>query len=258
MMMKGLLALLLLVSSHAFIAPSAMPASTRRSAAAASSQLFSATKTEALNDRRRVLLSRKGPFFNIDRSAKIIGFGATANLVTKLDEGGDETIKEWLSDERRVALSIWEEGLMTELGNQVFRLEIMKLQFVTLQLQPSVDVRMWTQRMQDGSPVFLLQSVAFDPKIQVLPGLSFDADSFGIQIEVVGELRPDGKGGVTGRIAFQTTGKLTPPFRIVPDSALRAASDTINNTITQFAIRSFQKGAIGKYNEFKKGKIEQT
>eukprot|EP00543_Licmophora_paradoxa_P003116 CAMPEP_0202456344 /NCGR_PEP_ID=MMETSP1360-20130828/13628_1 /ASSEMBLY_ACC=CAM_ASM_000848 /TAXON_ID=515479 /ORGANISM="Licmophora paradoxa, Strain CCMP2313" /LENGTH=132 /DNA_ID=CAMNT_0049076123 /DNA_START=1 /DNA_END=399 /DNA_ORIENTATION=- len=127
----------------------------------------------------------------------------------------------------------------------------MKLQFVTITLQPSVNLRMWTQQTPSGAPVFLLQSVSFDPKIQVLPGLSVDAESLGIQIEVVGELRPDGNGGVTGRIAFQTSGNLIPPLRIVPEGVLRAASDTINNTITQFAIRSFQKGAIAKYQEFK-------
>ena len=100
-------------------------------------------------------------------------------------------------------------------------------------------------------PVFSLQSVNFDPNIQVLPGLRISADSLGIIIEVVGELRPtkDGK-GVVGDIAFQTSGELPPPMRLLPEPALKAASDTINKTIVNFAIQSFQKGATAKYREF--------
>jgi len=38
----------------------------------------------------------------------------------------------------------------------------------------------------------------------------------------------------------------------LPEPALKAASDTINDTIVQFAIKSFQAGAIQKYEEFEK------
>ena len=41
----------------------------------------------------------------------------------------------------------------------------MTLMFVTIQLAPHVDVKMWTD--EKGS--FNLDSVAFDPNIQILP-----------------------------------------------------------------------------------------
>jgi hypothetical protein len=91
-----------------------------------------------------------------------------------------------------------------------------------------------------------------------LPGVKLDAKALGIEIEVVGQLAPtpDGK-GVSGKIAFSTSGNLPGPLRIVPEGALRAASDSINNTITQFAIASFEKGAISKYREFRAMKMLQ-
>jgi hypothetical protein len=202
--------------------------------------------------RRKTLLDRSGPFFSLDRMRGNVEFGSTANLVTQLDTTANrETIHRWLSDERRVALSIWDEKLIRELGDSVFRMQIMTLQFVTIQLKPSVDVKMWST-VQDEKPVFLLQSSSFDPNIQLLPGLGVPAESLGIKIEVVGELRPTNDGrGVTGKIAFSSGGLLPPPMRILPEAVLKAASDTINETVAQFAIQSFQRGATAKYREFR-------
>lgn len=208
--------------------------------------------------RRNQLLQRTGPFFQLNRMGGQVEFGATANLVTKLNPQQPDlpAVQSWLGDERRVALSIWDEKLIQELGSNVFRLKVMKLQFVTIQLQPSVDVKMWTEVSSDGNPTFRLQSVAFEPNLQVLPGVNLSASSLGIKIEVVGELQPtpDGK-GVTGKISFTTSGNLPPPMRLLPEPVLKAASDTINQTITQFAIQSFQRGAIAKYQEFLKTKL---
>mmetsp|Transcript_11922 Transcript_11922/g.19759 ORF Transcript_11922/g.19759 Transcript_11922/m.19759 type:complete len:281 (-) Transcript_11922:93-935(-) len=224
-----------------------------------------ASTTESLQERRKTLLSRKGPFFELDPKEGAVEFGATANLVTQLEndenDGGPSYIKEWLSDEQRVATSIWDEDLIVIKGDSVYQLQVMKLKFVTLQLQPSVDIKMWTKKsaaIKGGDPVFYLQSVGFEPNIQVLPGLTIDAKALGIDIEVVGQLAAtkDGK-GVSGKISFSTSGKLPGPLRILPEGALRAASDSINETITQFAISSFQKGAIKKYQEFRATKIAE-
>ena len=208
--------------------------------------------------RRRVLLSRRGPHFQLDRFSGKVEFGATANLITKLDnDPNPEAIATWLKDGRGLALSIWDEKLMAEIGDNTYRLQTMKLQFVTIQLSPSVDMKMWTKSERKTgsdttSPVFSLQSVGFDPNIQLFPGMGVPAESLGIIIEVVGELRPMANGlGVEGIISFQTTGTLPPPMRLLPETALRLASDTICNTIVKFASESFQKGAIGKYREFR-------
>lgn len=203
--------------------------------------------------RRQQLLQRDGPFFQLNRNGGNVEFGATADLITQLNPQRPDlpSVNAFLSDEGRVAFSIWDKKLIQEIDKNVFRLKVMKLQFVTIQLQPSVDVKMWTEVSPGDSPVFRLQSVAFEPNLQVVPGLSLSAKSLGIKIEVVGELQPtvDGK-GVTGKITFTTSGILPPPMRLLPEPILKAASDAINQTITKFAIQSFQKGALSNYKEF--------
>jgi hypothetical protein len=219
--------------------------------------------------RRKELLKREGTHFQLDKRSGVIEFGAAANLVTTLEKPDDDDIpndsfiEEWLLDGRGLALSIWDEGLMTELPDSVYRLKTMPLQFVTLNIQPSVDMLMWTQQSGRNTagrvlpPIFKLQSQNFD--VRVNTGLSkLTAEELGIYVEVVGDLRPTSdRTGVTGKICFQTRGELPPPLRLVPDQILKLAADTINETITKFAVASFQKGAIEQYNQYKQNKLMQ-
>lgn len=249
-----------LLICHAFIA--AQPTCHQQSQPSAKSIFYRCTSVLraspfTIEERRRELLSRKGPYFQLNRSSGKIEFGATANLVTTLgSEPQEETINAWLADTVSLARSIWEPSLTTDLGDSVFRLQIMTLQFVTIQLTPSVDVQMKTvTSKQTGRPIFSIQSIAFDPNIQVLgfPGIEITADSLGIEIEVSGQMKlaKDGK-GVIGAIAFQTIGELPPPMRLLPDQILKGASDTINQAIVDFAITSFQKGAKQNFDAFLK------
>jgi hypothetical protein len=221
-------------------------------------------------------MKRDGTHFQLDRLQGTIEFGAAANLVTKLAESeskrsnptnnsynidnNKELIEKWLTndDGRGLAQSIWEEDLLTDLGDGVFRLQTMPLQFVTLQLQPAVDIQMWTQPAGKNKagrmlpPIFKMQSLSFEPNLQILPGMSVTAKSLGLVLEVVGDLRPtlDGN-GVTGKISFQSTGVLPPPLRLLPESVLKLTVDTINDAVVSFAVASFQKGARKKYQEYK-------
>jgi hypothetical protein len=200
---------------------------------------------------RNTILGRNGAHFKLNRFSGKVEFGSTANLITTFEKGNTNDIQEWLSDEKRVALSIWDENLIQDLGSSTYRLQLMTLQFVTIQLAPSVDTRMWIEKEKNNAPVFKLQSIDFDPNIQLLPGLNVPASSLGIQIEVVGELRPSANGqGVEGRIGFVSGGDLPPPMRLLPEVALKSASDVICKTVSDFAVMSFQNGARSKYLEF--------
>ena len=251
----------------------------------------SPSSKSSTEERRKVLLSRTGPHFKVDRIRGTIEFGATANLVTQLlsvpppsqlskedtaaststttTTNSRNMIDLWLLDENRgLAMSIWDPKLMTDLGNDIYRLQIMTLQFVTITLAPWVDVQMkpirtttTTARTTDNDsnnnnnpsqkPEFIVQSIGFDPNIQILPGMRINGNALGIVIEVAGVLRPGEDGtSVTGAIAFQTSGNLPPPLRLLPDAILKSASDTINTTIVKFAIQSFQKGAKMNFQQF--------
>lgn len=223
-------------------------------------------QTEDQKSRRKELLRRNGPYFKLDRFTGEIEFGVATNLVTDISKHNPNvdkaSIEEWLLDSRELALSIWDEKLLEELGNSVYRLQTMPVQFLTLFLQPTVDLQMWTQpsgKNRAGRllpPIFKLQSIGFETNLRLMPGLGItSSDDLGVLVEVAGDLRPTEDGqGVTGKISFQTKGLLPPPLRVLPDSALQLATQTVNNAISQFAIGYFEKGAVQKYNDFMKQK----
>ena len=209
-------------------------------------------------ERRATILGRDGDHFALDRSNGRVEFGSTVDLITPLDDSsGIESVGLWLSDARRVAGGIWDEKLLTDLGQSTYRLGLMPLKFVTIQLAPTVDVKMWTDIAECGGedegalPTFRLHSIGFEPNVELLPGVGFDSQSLGIEIEVCGELRPtkDGK-GVAGKIGFVSSGYLSPPLRILPDSVLKPSSSTISRTVRDFAVESFQAGAVKQYAAF--------
>ncbi|KAL9183666.1 hypothetical protein ACHAXT_004522 [Thalassiosira profunda] len=196
---------------------------------------------------RDAILGRDGEYFKLDRMRGKIEFGSSSRINTNLDGADEQSIRRWLSNDEQIAMSIWDPKLITEVEPKVYRLKLMTLMFVTIQLAPHVDVKMWTD--EKGS--FNLESVAFDPNIQILPGVGVSSDQLGILIDVVGELYPakDGK-GVDGKIGFVTSGELPPPMRLLPEPVLKSSLSTINRTITKFAISSFQTGARKKFQEF--------
>jgi hypothetical protein len=215
------------------------------------------TRSRAWTTRERnSILDRKGEYFTLDRFSGKIQFGSSSSIRTPLDDASMPYIEKWLSNDKAIALSIWDEKLIKEVEPKIYRLKLMTLMFVTIQLSPHVDVRMWTDvdnnNVSGGSKiVFKLESVGFDPNIQILPGVGVSADSLGILIDVVGELYPsrDGK-AVEGKIGFVTSGELPPPMRLLPEQALKGSLSTINKTITNFAVKSFKDGTRRKFAQF--------
>ena len=248
-----LLALFAIAStSSAFTSWSRPGASTTTRPYLSNSHLSAKRKTWTQREKSEIL-GRNGEYFKLDRMRGKIAFGSSSRIQTTLDTTSSATdnessIRKWLSNDEQIATSIWDPKLIQRMDEpNVYRLKLMTLMFVTIQLAPHVDVKMYT----DDRGHFNLESVAFDPNIQILPGVGVSVDSLGILIDVVGELYPseDGK-GVDGKIGFVTSGELPPPMRLLPEPVLKASLSTINRTITNFAINSFQKGAKSKYREF--------
>jgi hypothetical protein len=204
---------------------------------------------------RDAILGRNGEYFQLDRMRGKIEFGSSNRINTYLDGSDEVSVRRWLSNDEQIAMSIWDPKLIKVVEPKVYRLKLMTLMFVTIQLAPHVDVKMWTD--EKGS--FNLESVAFDPNIQILPGIGVSADSLGISIDVVGELMPsaDGK-GVDGKIGFVTSGELPPPMRLLPEQVLKSSLSTINKTIANFAISSFQDGAREKFRLFLESERTRT
>lgn len=90
--------------------------------------------------RREELLQRKGPYFALNKKNGHVEFGATAQLTTQLNEkGGTESwhmVAEWLKDSNGLAMSIWDPTNIIPLSNQIYRLLVMKLQFIIFRYNP--------------------------------------------------------------------------------------------------------------------------
>jgi hypothetical protein len=230
--------------------------STPRMPPSTSSALNAKSTRKAWTTRERnTILDRNGEYFTLDRFSGKIQFGSSSLIRTTLDDASMPLIEKWLSNDKAIAMSIWDEKLIQEVEPQVYRLKLMTLMFVTIQLSPHVDVRMWTDTNNNNSGgsniVFKLESIGFDPNIQILPGVGVNADSLGILIDVVGELYPSRDGrAVEGKIGFVTSGELPPPMRLLPEQALKGSLSTINKTITNFAVKSFKDGARRKFAQF--------
>lgn len=195
-----------------------------------------------------------GNHFELDRFAGNIAFGYTTDLVTKLpDAPSPSSISRWLSDAQRVAFAVWDKDMIENVGRQTYKLKLMTIKFITITMAPEVDVLMWTESEKSKDDVFFIESVSFDPKLKLLPGINLSAKSLGIQIDVAGELRvsPDGK-GLTGKIGFVTSGVLPPPLRVLPSRTLSSAAGLINRQIGDFAVRSFRTGARREYAKFRR------
>ncbi|KAL3791185.1 hypothetical protein ACHAWO_013616 [Cyclotella atomus] len=240
-------------STLAFTSPS--PQSLLTSHGSSSALAAKSTRKSWTERERNTILDRNGEYFSLDRFSGKIQFGTSSSISTSLDDASLPLVEKWLANDKAIAMSIWDEKLIKEIEPQVYRLKLMTLMFVTIQLSPHVDIRMWTDdtnRNNNGSKtVFKLESVGFDPNIQILPGIGVSSDQLGILIDVVGELYPSRDGrSVEGKIGFVTSGELPPPMRLLPEQALKGSLSTINKTITNFAVKSFKDGARRKFAQF--------
>lgn len=268
-MARRFLAALLLAAAASDRAASAFTHHAATNSAAASTATRSPSTPTALSAARRAnqrkswtarerdeILGRDGEHFKLNRMNGKIEFGSSSRITTSLDGSDGQSVRRWLADDEQIAMSIWDPKLIKVVEPKVYRLKLMTLMFVTIQLAPHVDVKMYSD---DGGESFSLESVAFDPNIQILPGIGVSADQLGILIDVVGELYPARDGsGVDGKIGFVTRGELPPPMRLLPEQALKGSLSTINRTITNFAISSFQKGAREKFRQFVQSEREAS
>ena len=204
---------------------------------------------------RREILTRPSSYMSIIGSS--VSFGATVKLSTKLPTEGKDETEVWLRDLDSVATAIWDPTKVTRLPT-AWRLGLISLRFVTIELLPTVDVELLTRDNSKGDAVFYLSSVAFDPRVKILPGVAIKAEDLGIEINVVGQMKAEGDEGVVGAIGFETTGKLPLPLRVLPREVLEKAGAAINKQIVKFAEGNFKENAGVVFAEWKAGRDEEV
>eukprot|EP00518_Triparma_eleuthera_P016445 CAMPEP_0197568132 /NCGR_PEP_ID=MMETSP1320-20131121/36825_1 /TAXON_ID=91990 /ORGANISM="Bolidomonas sp., Strain RCC2347" /LENGTH=264 /DNA_ID=CAMNT_0043130393 /DNA_START=92 /DNA_END=883 /DNA_ORIENTATION=- len=186
---------------------------------------------------RKAILTGPSSYMKVSDSS--VSFGATVKLSTALPTSGKAETEAWLRDLDSVAAAIWDPTKVKRLPN-AWRLSLISLRFVTIELLPTVDVELLTRDNSAGDAVFYLSSVGFDPRVKILPGVGIKAEDLGIEINVVGQMKAMGDKGVVGAIGFETTGNLPLPLRVLPRQVLEKAGEAINKQIVKFAEGNFK------------------
>jgi len=204
-------------------------------------------------------------YSSFDRFSGDVQFGHVEKVNIELPASPSaDSISSWLKQEDRIAYAIWDKDRLTTLSaeEKLYKLRLITLQFLTFELQPDVDVLMWSEYDENDDTsevVFYFESVGFEPnfnygltsssrKTKNTKGQSLPMQ---MKIDVAGEMRvsSDGK-GLEGTFGFTTTGKLPAPLRVTPRSALYAAGSAISNKIADFAIQSFNEGTKREFADY--------
>jgi hypothetical protein len=197
--------------------------------------------------------AEEGDYWRKTNESGDFEFGSTAQLTNKLDSlevdaaESRRNIISFLSSPSDVCAAMWQEGMIEQLSEDTWRLQLVALNFITLKIEPSVDVRL--SSTPDGQ--FKLSSIAYDPKV-MNRGKIITSDAMKIKIDISGTLgiTEDGR-GVQGVMGFAGSGNYPSPFKYMPQRILSKAGMIINKSIVAFAMKNFNIGAPREYAKYK-------
>lgn len=132
-------------------------------------------------------------------------------------------IQHYLRQPRRLVNALVDQSRMEQLSEDCFRLKMRPLEFMMLNIQPIVDVKVWAE--SDGT--LYLQSV--DCEIR---GIEYINNRF--HLDLKGRLSPHEHHGVTylkGRADLQVQVELPPPFWLTPAPILEATGNGLLKSV---------------------------
>jgi hypothetical protein len=156
-------------------------------------------------------------------------------------------IEHYLRQPQRLIQAITDPKRIEPLGQSVYRLSLRPLSFLGIRIEPTADLRVWTQ--SDGT--LRLQSVACEVKV---PGyLSYVNQSFSMALE--GRLKPERQTGgsvpsstaLRGKAHLAVQVELPAPIKFMPDSVLDSAGRTFLNGILSTIQHRIERQLVEDY-----------
>lgn len=132
-------------------------------------------------------------------------------------------IQHYLRQPHRLVNALVASNRVEFLGNEVFRLTMRPLTFLTLTLQPTVDLRVWA----DSTGTVHLRSVHTE-----IRGIDYVNDRF--TLDLIGKLYPtqaDGKTYLQGRADLEVKVELPPPFLFTPKAILETTGNGLLKSV---------------------------
>ena len=132
-------------------------------------------------------------------------------------------IEHYLRQPQRLVQAITDPSRIEQLAPAHFRLQLRPLQFMMLQLQPQVDLKVWTQ----GEGTLHLQSLSCE-----IRGAEYLQRSF--SLDLAGKLWPHRLSNVTqlqGRADLRVKVDVPPPLKLLPEPVLQKSGRAFLNGI---------------------------
>lgn len=128
-------------------------------------------------------------------------------------------IDTYLHEPDRLVNVLGDPRRIQKIGRDVYRIAIAPLSFLALNLQPIVDLRVWT----DSYGTLRLQSVGYEVR-------GVDYIKYGFNLDLSGKLYPTIRKGHTsliGRAALKVSVKLPPILQFTPTSIIEATGNAM-------------------------------
>lgn len=148
-------------------------------------------------------------------------------------------IEHYLRQPQRLVQAITDASRIQQIAPSHFRLQLRPLQFMVLQLQPTVDLAVWTR----AEGTLHLRSLACQ-----IQGAEFLQESF--RLELAGTLSPHRRGTVTelrGRADLTVQVEVPPPLQRLPDPVLKSGGQAFLNGILSTIKSRLQRQLVQDY-----------
>ncbi len=169
----------------------------------------------------------------------------TTKTLSMLVPNEDVPIEHYLRQPQRLIHAITDSRRIEQLEEAVYRLSLRPLSFLGISIEPTADLRVWTQ--SDGT--LRLQSVACDVKVPDY--LSYVNQSFSMSLE--GKLKPQRRENGTelyGRADLAVQVDFPAPIKFMPDAMLDSAGRTFLNGILGTIQHRIERQLVGDYREW--------
>ena len=157
-------------------------------------------------------------------------------------------IQHYLRQPQRLVKSIADPSRIEILGPERFRLKMRSREFLMLQIQPIVDLRVWAK--SDGT--IHLVSVGCE-----IRGVEYINRRF--SLDLVGKLSPVEVGGLTylkGKADLTVEVEIPPPLQLTPGSVLETAGNGLLKSVLLAVKQKLMHQLLLDYSQWASGEIE--
>ena len=155
-------------------------------------------------------------------------------------------LREYLHQSERIVETIGRESCIEPLGDRLYRLRMRPLQFFALQVEPIVDMEVWTTR----SSLLCLRSTTCE-----LKGIEGVGNGFSLNLS--GTLQPEEERGsvsLKGGVEFSLRIYLPSPFSLIPKQIVRSTGDRLVATILLSMKKRLMRQLLADYRQWLQAK----